>query len=289
MFHFLRHFFTPHHTNNHRAKLLHHDTVLIVSFFIFLATFVFSSIKNTYPDVLGAAVHISVQELLQLTNKVRQENGLQPLIYNQQLVSAAEMKAQNMFAYNYWAHISPSGVTPWVFIQNSGYQYIYAGENLARGFSNANDAVNAWMASPSHRANVLSQHYQDVGFAIEEGTLTGEKNTVLIVEEFGGKTSEMQAAKPKVSEQLPATTVLAEAASGQQNTTLAKQPVIDRFSFAKSVTQILLFLFIVIFILDLILVERKRITRIVWHNLDHILFLTGIFLFIVFLSSGAIY
>lgn len=284
MFHFFRHLFTPHHTNNHRPKLLHHDTIFIVSFFVFLSTFLLVSIKNTYPDILGAAINISVQELLLLTNKARQQNGLPPLTYNQQLASAAEMKAQNMFAYNYWAHISPSGVTPWVFIQNAGYSYVFAGENLARGFTNANDAMNAWLASPSHRENVLSPHYQDVGFAVEQGTLTGEKNTVLIVEEFGGKSS-VQAVNPG---QLPATTVLAEAAA-QQYTTLSKAPVIDRFSFAKGVTQILLLVFIIIFVLDLLLVERKRITKIVVHNLDHILFLTGILLFIIFLSSGAIY
>ena len=86
-----------------------------------------------------------------------------------------------MFSKDYWAHNAPDGTTPWVFIKNTGYNYIYAGENLARGFNSASDVINAWMNSPEHRQNVLSPNYQNVGFAVATGTLSGE-DTVLVVE-----------------------------------------------------------------------------------------------------------
>ncbi len=282
---YLRHFLLPQHTNNQRARLLHHDIILGIALFFFVATFLLSAISVSHPNILGATINISVQELLNDTNQMRLQNGLPPLVYNTQLANAASAKAQNMFQYNYWAHVNPNtGQTPWVFIQNSGYAYTWAGENLARGYMNAHDAVAAWMASPSHRANVLSSHYQDVGFSVQEGTLTGEKNTVLIVEEFGGKGTVPFAGDSKVTSEIPA---LAQA-SEQQYGSVTNSPVVDRFTFAKSITQFLLFLFIIIFILDLFLIERKRIKRLVGHNLDHILFLLAILLFIIFMSTGAI-
>src|SRR5258706_10350524 len=89
-----------------------------------------------------------------------------------------------MFAKDYWAHIAPDGTTPWSFIKGAGYNYVYAGENLARGYFSASDVVNAWMASPEHRENMLSSKFADVGFSAQNGKLTGE-DTVLVVEMLG--------------------------------------------------------------------------------------------------------
>lgn len=288
MFGFLRHLFLPHHTNNQRAKLLHFDSILVISFIFIVGTFFFSLIKDTHPSVLGTAVDISTQELLILTNQQRQNAGLQPLKENTLLEVAASNKAKDMFTDNYWAHISPiSGRTPWVYIQNAGYKYIYAGENLARGYPDAAGVVTAWMNSPSHRENVLSPNYQDVGFAVQEGNLTGEKDTILVVEMFGGKQLTPTTAQV-TQEQIPQLAQKALAAPVTSHA-VTKQPLIDRFSFAKNTTQFLLILFIAIFFLDMIIIERKKISRIVGHNLDHILFLGGILILIIYLSRGSIF
>jgi len=92
----LRHFFLPHHTNNQRARLLHHTIVFIIAFFFFAAAFGLSSLKNVRPDILGTTINISVQELLIHTNAMRQQNGLAPLTYNNQLANAAQAKGKNM-------------------------------------------------------------------------------------------------------------------------------------------------------------------------------------------------
>src|SRR4051812_32889841 len=121
---FLHHLFFPRERNNHRAKLLHHDSMLLVIvFFFFVASVVNFSQKN-YPSVLGISNLISVQDLLTLTNQRRLEHGLAPLSANPQLAHAAQLKATDMFAKNYWAHVAPDGVTPWVFFKKSGYDYL---------------------------------------------------------------------------------------------------------------------------------------------------------------------
>lgn len=135
---------------------------------------------------MGTSVDITSQELLLFTNQDRQKEGLSALTINNQLSQAAALKATDMFGKNYWAHNAPEGTTPWFFIKEAGYVYVYAGENLARGFNSSEDVVKAWMASPSHRENMLSKNYQDVGFAVVPGKLNGE-DTVLVVEMFGGK------------------------------------------------------------------------------------------------------
>lgn len=104
-----------------------------------------SYVRTNYPSVLGTYSNISQEALLSMTNQKRQEVGLSPLNLNGSLSQAAAGKASDMFTKDYWAHVSPDGTSPWVFIKASGYNYIYAGENLARGFTTPTDVVNAWM------------------------------------------------------------------------------------------------------------------------------------------------
>src|SRR5439155_507841 len=159
----------------HRAKILHHDSLLFLVIIFIWAFLLFPVVKTKLPDVLGISIDISTQQLLDLTNEKRTEDGASPLALNNQLAQAASAKAKDMFEKNYWAHNAPDGTTPWVFIKNSGYEYIYAGENLARGFTTSKDVVIAWMNSRGHRDNMLSKKYQEVGFAVAQGKLNGEE------------------------------------------------------------------------------------------------------------------
>src|SRR5579859_1688195 len=125
---FFRHYFLPHHTNNQRPKLLHHESLFILAVVILSATLVLTNLKIHHPQVLGDAITISTKDLLTLTNQERQKNGDTPLVMNDQLRQAAQMKAKDMFSENYWAHNSPTGKMPWDFIKTAGYDYQYAGE-----------------------------------------------------------------------------------------------------------------------------------------------------------------
>lgn len=182
----LFHFLFPTHKNDHKAGLLHPSSLTLLSFFLIFYQIVFQFLPQTGLKVFGYAANISPEEVIRLTNQKRAENGLSTLQYNGALADAARKKGENMLAMDYWAHVAPDGTQPWKFFTDSGYKYKYAGENLARDFSNASSAVDAWMASPSHKANLLSDKYKEIGIAVVEGDLGGVETT-LIVQLFGTK------------------------------------------------------------------------------------------------------
>lgn len=281
------HFFSPNHTNNFRAKLLHHKNILLATLLLFFGGLFLSVIRTNYPSVLGVSVDISVQKLLLLTNKQRQENNLSSLILNYKLSEAAARKAEDMLEQNYWAHNSPDGKTPWVFIRGAGYNYIYAGENLARGFDRAEEVVNAWMASPKHRANILSENFREVGFAVKKGRLNGEE-TVLVVEEFGDQGAIQVAQNPQNQQIQEVSSSTDTALNEALLETKARNSFIGSLSLTSNLGKIILAVFILALVLDMVIVERKRMIRFVGHNIDHIFFLALMLLIIGVLSKGAI-
>jgi len=120
------------------------------------------------------------QQVLELINHDRRAFGLSELIFDPTLNLAAMAKAQDMVANNYFAHTSPEGTNPWHWFKALGYEYAYAGENLAQGYNDAHELQNSLMASPTHRANLLSPFYSQIGLAIVK---VGKTNVV--VEMFG--------------------------------------------------------------------------------------------------------
>lgn len=127
---------------------------------------------------------INIELLHELSNRERIENGLNPLVLNDNLNKSAIDKASHMFTNNYWDHNSPDGIEPWDFIKANDYQYEIAGENLAKDFINPEDVIDGWMNSPTHRDNILKDNYVDVGYAVLDGNLLG-KETTLVVAMYG--------------------------------------------------------------------------------------------------------
>jgi len=280
---FLSHLFIPKESNNHRAKVLHNTNILLTIVFLLLATFLIQKIKVSFPSVLGINADISSEQLLSLTNRERQNIGVGVLVINDQLSQAASEKADDMFEYNYWAHNSPSGKTPWVFIKAAGYRYIYAGENLARGFTTPEDVIRAWMASPDHRANMLSSNYRDVGFAVKFGKLNGEE-TVLIVEEFGNLNMPI-AAGPKAQGIAPAKSINSPA---QEVQAVRKQPIVSTSALSLNIYYVFIVIFIAALFVDMIVIEKKQVMRFVGHNMDHILYLLLVLVLIGIWSKGVV-
>ena len=129
-----------------------------------------------------SAPKISAEQILNLVNEDRAAVGLPALSFNQTLNSAALAKAQDMLKNNYFAHISPSGTKPWEFFRALGYNYAYAGENLALNYSDEYDLINSWMNSPKHRENILSPNYSDLGLAV-----VNNHGKTVIVQFFGSE------------------------------------------------------------------------------------------------------
>ncbi len=100
------------------------------------------------------------------------------------LAQAAQSKANDMLAKQYFAHNTPSGETPWTFIKAAGYSYVTAGENLAIDFTEAESIQSAWMNSPGHRANIMNKSFQEIGIGIAKGMYNGHQTTI-VVQMFG--------------------------------------------------------------------------------------------------------
>ena len=176
--------FIPHKQTKSRARLLTHGALMAYSVVLVVLFLAIKLMPSFAPGILGYASNIEVAALLEYTNQRRASIGLNDLKLNPTLSNAAYKKANDMFKVDYWAHVSPLGTKPWDFILGEGYDYIYAGENLAKNFSSSRDVVDAWYESPSHRENLLSPNYDDIGFAVVNGTLDGYETTI-VVQMFG--------------------------------------------------------------------------------------------------------
>lgn len=129
--------------------------------------------------------------LVDLTNGDRHSNDLSGLTVSPVLEAAAEAKAADMVAKGYFAHTSPEGKDPWYWFEQVGYEYAYAGENLAVDFTDSGDVERAWMNSPLHRDNVLNKNYTEIGIATASGFYQG-RPTTFVVQMFGTPKAALQ-------------------------------------------------------------------------------------------------
>lgn len=169
----------PRPENNYRPLALRKRALVAISGLILSAKLAALALVLLLPSTAELST-ITNARILQLTNEQRTKHGLAPLAMNDRLVQAATEKAQDMIDNDYFAHISPTGVTPWFWIQRNNYVYTVAGENLAIDFVQAEDVVDAWMASPSHRDNMLQPDYVETGVAVLTGEYQGGTSTVVV-------------------------------------------------------------------------------------------------------------
>jgi len=122
--------------------------------------------------------------ILEEINRQRLVNSLPVLTLNSKLNKAAELKVTDMVKNGYFDHNSPTGLTPWCWFDEVGYDFIYAGENLAVDFDSPEGIVQAWMDSPSHRQNILDNHFNETGLAVMQGEHNGH-SSLFVVQMFG--------------------------------------------------------------------------------------------------------
>jgi len=191
MFSWLKKHFIPHEGNNHRPHILRDlGARNIVALIIFLEIFSFLIPTLTHINMTGGMAAVLPAVLANLTNEERQNQNLETLAVNKKLNSAAEMKAIDMASKGYFAHTSPDGKTPWYWLEKAGYKYQYAGENLAINFSDSKDVTDAWMASPTHKANIVKGKYTEVGTGIATGIYEG-RETVFVAQVYANPLPEV--------------------------------------------------------------------------------------------------
>jgi hypothetical protein len=288
------HLFLPHDSNNQRAKLLHPSSFLLLIALFILFQLGLGRVSSGLPQILGYASQIPPEEIVRLTNLERTNRGLSALTLNTQLSQAAARKAADMFTLNYWAHVSPTGTQPWYFITSAGYSYRYAGENLARDFSDPGSVVQAWLNSPSHRDNLLNSRYADIGVAVIDGRLEG-RDTTLVVQMFATPLANA----PQISGTSTQITVHAQDISPAPTTTMATpSPIppaaknlpdsgsflastdlppsgknISPFELTKYASLGLLAILVSVLLIDILVIKKKKIIRWTSKSFAHLIFL----------------
>jgi uncharacterized protein YkwD len=202
------HYFVPHKRNKYKPHFLRLEvagTVALAIVVLFLGAVTQDHLLLSGSPQSAAVVASS---LVDLANADRTDLGLPPLTVSPELQQAAQLKANDMAQNDYFAHTSPSGKDPWYWFQQAGYNFTYAGENLAVYFSDSNDVNTAWMNSPEHRANLLNPNYTQIGIATSQGMYQGVETT-FVVQEFASP------AAVAVVEEAPAPVQTAPAAPSQ--------------------------------------------------------------------------
>lgn len=184
MFEWLKDHFVPHEGNDHRPYFLRAEsTALIVALVLLLEVAYLAGTLMVFPKS-GYFAEVIATVLVDETNQQRSESALKRLSPNPLLEAAAKLKANDMATRGYFSHNTPDGKTPWEFLREVGYRYQAAGENLAVNFTDSRDVTQAWMNSPSHRANILNANYTEIGIATARGTYKGQ-DAIFVVQYFG--------------------------------------------------------------------------------------------------------
>jgi hypothetical protein len=153
-----------------RSNKLITALIAILLSILLVGAMVFVTLSPQWAKASG----LDPNKIIQLVNNERSKAGLATLSNNPVLTQAAAVKSSDMAAYEYFSHFRPSdnkrGLS---FITDSGYTYQSAGENLAVYFETEEELVRAWMASPTHKKNILSTNYNETGIGISQGTYKG--------------------------------------------------------------------------------------------------------------------
>lgn len=142
------------------------------------------SVEAKIVERTATTVPYTEMQIIEASNKERIAKHLTILAVNKELSIAAQRKADDMAKNSYFAHYSPAGVSPWDWLREVGYNYVYAGENLAVHFTTLDTLMQAWMHSPSHRANIVNMHYLETGVGIAQGIRNGAPGW-FVVQVFG--------------------------------------------------------------------------------------------------------
>lgn len=180
----LRNLFVPSEANNSVPFLLSWTSVSALTLGALLLVWLPFHFSASQLASLVEPFTFTRAQVVNLTNQSREVAGLSALKPSTTLEAIAARKAQDIFAKQYFAHNAPDGVSPWTLLKEGGYSYRAAGENLALDFVTAEAAQEALMASPSHRANILSPLYTEIGVAVMQGMYNG-RTSIVVVEYFG--------------------------------------------------------------------------------------------------------
>lgn len=300
--------FHPHSGNNHRPKLLHPEALFYFSLIV-LASFSLVKAFRFFPQlelaVLGFASNITVDQVIRGVNDQRATQNLSELVINNELSEAALAKGQDMFNDQYWSHTAPDGKEPWYFMKQANYTYKVAGENLARDFMTTGDMVKAWIASPTHRSNIMNPKFQQTGIAVIDGTLNGFETT-LVVQMFGAESTRRVVADigessiiPQV-EAAPAAEIAPAvdtsdnanqqvlAAEGLSPNVLRNSVLLTPLQLTKAFFLAVILLVVMTLIYDTFISRNRKTVRMVGKNMGHLMVFGTVAFMLIFFKGGMV-
>lgn len=177
----------PHEINGFRPLFLRSESAITLAGALVVLELVLFVLPTLYFPQYARDLNLTAVlpgVLTNLTNEARGRNSLPALAVSPILTEAAQLKAEDMAGKGYFAHNSPDGRTPWYWFKAVGYNYVFAGENLAVNFSDSQQVSDAWMRSPTHQANVVGKSYTEMGTGIASGRYKG-RETVFVVQHYG--------------------------------------------------------------------------------------------------------
>jgi uncharacterized protein YkwD len=123
---------------------------------------------NSFPVAAAAQQEIicpseTELEVVELLNQERAKVGLPRLVIDMRLMESVRRHSTDMATNNFFSHTGSDGSSPFDRISEAGYSMRSAGENIAGGYRTAEAAVQGWMNSDGHRANILNSSYEHIG------------------------------------------------------------------------------------------------------------------------------
>lgn len=109
------------------------------------------------------------KKVVELVNKERAKEGLEPLKLDDRLSSLARKKSQDMADKNYFSHTSPTYGSPFDMMHQFDFTFRAAGENIAAGQRSPEQVVEGWMNSEGHRKNIMNENFTHIGVGYVEG------------------------------------------------------------------------------------------------------------------------
>ncbi|WP_371925880.1 CAP domain-containing protein [Halobacillus sp. A5] len=108
------------------------------------------------------------EQVVELTNEAREEQGLEPLELNEEVSEVAQEKSEDMAENDYFSHTSPTYGSPFDMLQEFDVDYNTAAENIAAGQRTPEEVVDGWLNSSGHRKNIMNENMTEIGIGYEE-------------------------------------------------------------------------------------------------------------------------
>lgn len=171
--------FQPNFLNPHRIAW-YSLTAVIIKAVVVLTIAILPVSAWLTPDIASE----QAQKIVAMTNEIRISLGINKLSVSNKLTDAAANKARDMLVNQYFAHTSPSGHALNYWLEGVNYNYDVAGENLAMGFNDASQVVNAWSKSKTHYSNMIDPNFNEIGVAMISGSFH-DHDTTFVAQHFG--------------------------------------------------------------------------------------------------------